>query len=629
LLKNHERERSVAQIHDRSCDTAKEEQPEDAWNAQRRKAGTDMENMLQEPDANSTPQAEAQSSLLGIVADFRPDLAFPTLTEEMLQRLRPYGQSEAIPANTTLYTYGDRLIDLFVILEGGIDVCLPATNGNTAVFARHRKHNFTGEFNLLNTQRSLVEAHTAMDSCLQRISRADLQRLMRAEGDIANLIVQAAIWRRIGILKEASGGVALVGSSDDAEVTLLRRFFVRNNYPFQHVEAPTEENPSAGDPAPEAPAVILSDGRILHRPTIPELADELGITELPDSELVYDVAVVGAGPAGLAAAVYAASEGLCTIVIEGLAPGGQAGTSSKIENYLGFPTGVSGQQLASRAQLQALKFGVHFAIARETISAEQVDGIHRLTLAGGIPVHARSVVIASGAQYRRLSVRNDTQFENRGLYYAATAMESIPCRDREVIVVGGGNSAGQASVFLSGIANHVHHIVRGGSLQRTMSQYLVSRIEGSSKISLYTHSEIEELEGNPGLEAVTWINRRTGATTAKPIRNVFVMIGAEPNSGWLFGTVQLDRKGFVLTGGANSFDGTPYATNVPGMYAVGDIRATSVKRIASAVGEGSVVISDVHQYLSDHRNEFSALPHSALAALRSAAPLRAAERLSL
>ena len=295
------------------------------------------------------------------------------------------------------------------------------------------------------------------------------------------------------------------------------------------------------------PAVVLSDGRTLHRPTITELADELGITELPDPQMIYDVAVVGAGPSGLAAAVYAASEGLCTIVIEGTAPGGQAGTSSKIENYLGFPTGISGQRLASRAQLQALKFGVRFAISRETITAEQMDGIHKLTLAGGISVCARSVVVASGAQYRKLSVENYGQFENRGIYYAATAMESLLCRENEVIVVGGGNSAGQAAVFLSGIAKHVHHIVRGKSLASTMSQYLISRIESSSRITLYTESEIVKLErrvfarsASPGS-----IARRASRRT-KPIGSVFVMIGAEPNSGWLFGTVSWTRRALFL-----------------------------------------------------------------------------------
>ena len=550
-------------------------------------------------------------------AEFRRDLAFPKLTEEMIGRLGPYGCEEVFPADAILYTHGDRQTDMFVVLEGGIDITFPVASGGTMVFARHRKLDFSGEFNLLNSQGAVVEARTISQTRLLRISRKELQRLMRAEGDIANLIVQATIWRRIGIVAEASTGVVLRGRADDAEMISLQRFFVRNIYPLRIVELPPEAGPATGEDS-LLPEVILSDGRVLTRPAITALADELGITELPDSEMTYDVAVVGAGPAGLAAAVYAASEGLSTLVIEGIAPGGQAGTSSKIENYLGFPTGISGQQLASRAQLQALKFGVHFAISRETVLVDQIDGIHKLTLAGGIPAYARSVVVASGAQYRKLSVSNYRQFENRGLYYAATAMESLFCRDEEVIVVGGGNSAGQAAVFLSGIAKHVHHIVRGPSLASTMSQYLISRIESSSHITLSTDSEIEKLEGNSFLESVTWTNRKTGETTVKPIGRVFVMIGAEPNSGWLFGTVKLDKKGFILTGGDIGFESTPYATSVPGIFAVGDVRANSVKRIASAVGEGSVAISDVHRYLTDHRNHFLTQPDSALAALRAA-----------
>jgi thioredoxin reductase (NADPH) len=554
--------------------------------------------------------------------DFRPDLAFPKLTEDMVQRLRAYGREESFPADTLLFTHRERAVDMFVVLDGEIEIRLQAENGISKVIANHRANDFSGELNLLNSQGSLVEARTTAPSRLLRIPRAELQRLMRAEGEIANLITSATIWRRIGIMGEATGGVTLLGHAGDPETTELQRFLVRNSYPHRVVEAPTENladpTVTGHDTEPTYPAIVLSDARILHRPTIAQLADELGITELPDPSLIYDVIVVGAGPSGLAAAVYAASEGLCTIAIESTAPGGQAGTSSKIENYLGFPTGISGQRLASRAQLQALKFGVRFAISREVITAEQVDGIHRLTLAGGIPVCSRAVVIASGAQYRKLSVENYAHYENRGIYYAATAMESLLCRENEVIVVGGGNSAGQAAVFLSGIAKHVHHIVRGKSLAATMSQYLISRIESSSRITLYTESEIVKLQGETSLECVTWVNRRTGESITKPIGSIFIMIGAEPNSGWLYGTVKLDKKGFILTGGTDGFEPTPYATSVPGMYAVGDVRANSVKRVASAVGEGSVVISDVHRYLADHRNTLAAEPNSALAALRSA-----------
>jgi thioredoxin reductase (NADPH) len=554
--------------------------------------------------------------------DFRPDLAFPKLTEEMVERLRFYGREESFPANVPLFTPGERQVDMFVVLDGEVDISLPTSNGESKIIAHHQRFDFSGELNLLTSQGSLVEARTVKVSRLLRIPRNELQKLMRAEGDIANLITSATIWRRIGILGEETSGIVLMGHANDAETTEIQRFLIRNSYPYRFVEAPAEEASLPGDDLSDnestLPAVILSDGRTLHRPTITQLADELGITELPDPEKIYDVTVVGAGPSGLAAAVYAASEGLCTIVIESTAPGGQAGTSSKIENYLGFPTGISGQRLASRAQLQALKFGVRFAISRETITAEQIDGIHKLTLAGGIPVCSRSVVVASGAQYRKLSVENYSKYENCGIYYAATAMESVFCREKEVIIVGGGNSAGQAAIFLSGIAKHVHHLVRGKSLASTMSQYLISRIESSAHITLYTQSEIVKLEGGSSLEYVTWINRKTGESTVKPIGSVFVMIGAEPNSGWLFGTVRLDKKGFILTGGTDGFESTPYATSVPGMFAVGDVRSKSVKRVASAVGEGSVVISDVHRYLADHRNTFAAEPNSALAALRAA-----------
>src|SRR5712664_1213685 len=576
--------------------------------------GTDMENNNDQIALGKAVETVADTLLKSLGSDFRWELAFPDLTEDMIARLQAYGNQESFPTGAVLYTHGDRKIDMFVVLEGEVEIYLPSTEGDAKVFARHRKHNFTGEFNLLNSQGALVEARTIAPSTLLRIPRTRFERLMRTEGDIANVIVAACIWRRIGIVKAASSGVILQGRSGDDQMMLLQRFFVRNNYPHRIVNVSAEE--TENDCAP-LQAVILSDGRTMRRPSIPELADELGITELPDPEMTCDVAVVGAGPAGLAAAVYAASEGLCTTVVEGMAPGGQAGASSKIENYLGFPAGISGQQLATRAQLQALKFGVHFAISREVITVEQLDGIYKLTLQGGHQVCALTVVVASGAQYRKLGVENYLKYENRGLYYAATAMESVLCRDQEVIVVGGGNSAGQASLFLSGIAKHVHHLVRGPSFAETMSQYLISRIENSSHITVYTESEIVALDGDRSLERVSWVNLSTGERTVKDLSAVFVMIGADPNTGWLFGTVRLDKKGFILTGGTDGFDKSPYATSMPGIYAVGDARANSVKRVASAVGEGSVVISYIHRYLADHRNQLSVRPNSTLAALRS------------
>jgi thioredoxin reductase (NADPH) len=534
-------------------------------------------------------------------ADYRGDLAFPLLSAEVLQRIASYGQEETVAKDTCLYTYGDRDTDMFVVLTGEIESRLLQRGGGFKVFRSLRAGDFSGELNLLNTQRTVAEARTALTSRILRISRTNLRALMRAEGDIANIIVSACIWRRIGMMDDPSMGVVLRGFAGDPDLLSLQRFLVRNYYPHRIEKLPTNEQPGKGPAITNMPEVTLLNGLILVRPTICDLADSLGITEVPEPQTIYDVTVVGAGPAGLAAAVYAASEGLSTIVVEGNAPGGQAGTSSKIENYLGFPTGISGAQLASRGHLQALKFGVRFAISRDVITTEQVDGFHRLILAGGTAVCARSVVIASGARYRKLNVMHEENFENRGLYYAATAMESMLCREREIIVVGGGNSAGQASIFLSSVAKHVHLIIRGSSLERTMSQYLISRIDNSPRITVYPETEIVSLEGEPALEFVTWINRTSGATTRRLISSVFVMIGAQPNSGWVYRTVKLDEKGFVLTGSAYGFDGTPYATSVPGIYAVGDIRADSVKRVASAVGEGSVVISNIHRYLARRR----------------------------
>lgn len=547
-------------------------------------------------------QAEDENLAQPTTFEFRRDLAFPRLPDDLVQRLRRYGEEVYLSGGTVLYSQGERNTAMFVVLEGGIDVFLSSSGDEASLFAHHGQNSFSGELSLLNSQRAVTTARTSTESRLLRISRSDLRTMMRAEGDIANIIVSAAIWRRIGINAQTSSGALLRGCAGDPELMSLQRFFVRNYYPHRIDEIAWNADLN-GDQNADLPAVVLPDGRTFTRPSIAVLADELGITESPDPETIYDVAVVGGGPSGLAAAVYAASEGLSTLVIESVAPGGQAGTSSKIENYLGFPTGVSGAQLASRGHLQALKFGVHFAISREVVSARLADGVHQLSLAGGKMVCSRSVVIASGAQYRRLSVKNQHDFENRGLYYAATAMESLLCHDREIIVIGGGNSAGQASVYLSGIAKQVHHIIRGPSLESTMSQYLISRIESSQHITLYTDTDIVELKGERSLEQVTWLSRNTGLATTRSISSVFVMIGAEPNTGWLFGTAKLDSKGFVLTGRDVGFDGTPYSTSVPGMYAVGDVRSDSVKRVASAVGEGSVVVSDLHRYLSDHRSK--------------------------
>ncbi len=539
---------------------------------------------------------------------FRPEMAFPPLTDAMIETIGAYASGFTEPAGTTLFARGERDTDLFVILEGNVTVYTGDEHNTNETVRDLGPHQFTGELNMLNDQPTLVSARTTLPSVLLRVTRGNLKRLMRAEGEIANLILQAFIWRRIGLASQAKVGVTLVGHEGEAETLKLQRFLRRNGYPHHVASVETYESssPLSLREADTWPAVVFSDGRSLHRPKVSQLADELGISELPDKSTVYDVAVVGAGPAGLAAAVYASSEGLSTVVIEGIAPGGQAGTSSKIENYLGFPTGISGQRLANRAFVQALKFGVRFAVSREALTLEFDQDAHRITLEEDISLCSRAVVIATGAQYRKLPLENFDKFENQGIYYAATGMETAYCHDKEVVVVGGGNSAGQAALFLAQTAAHVYIMVRGKSLAATMSQYLLSRIEESRHITILTETEIVSLEGRTHLEHVTWMNRRDGSETTKAIQDLFVMIGAQPNTSWLKGIVALDEKGFVITGGPQGFDGTPYATSTAGIFAVGDVRSASVKRVASAVGEGSVVISDVHRYLMLHKEALTA-----------------------
>ena len=535
---------------------------------------------------------------------FRPEMAFPCFTEDMIRCIRSYGAEAEYDNGTQVSTAGQREADMFVVLEGSINVYTNNDRTEPESLIILLPLQFTGELNLLNDQPPLVSARTSADHTrLLRISRQNLRQLMRAEGDIANLITQAFIWRRIGLVSQGKTGVVLFGNEGEAETLKLQQFLSRNGYPYRLVQ--DEPGASADSSVPlrrdpkDSPAIGLSDGRVLYRPAIPSLADELGITEIPDASAIYDVAVVGAGPAGLAAAVYAASEGLSTVVVEGIAPGGQAGTSSKIENYLGFPTGISGQRLAHRAWVQSLKFEVRFAIAREAIALEPEASFHRLTLAEDIRFCGRSLIVATGARYRKLQVQNLDKFENQGVYYAATAMEAAFCGNNEVVVVGGGNSAGQAALFLSHRAAHVYLMIRGRTLAQTMSQYLLSRIETSPRISVLTETEIVSLGGDSHLNEVTWMDRRSGVETCKRIDSVFLMIGAEPNTQWLNRLINLDEKGFVKTGGPAAFEQTPYATNLPGIYAVGDVRSGSVKRVASAVGEGSVVISDVHRYLAE------------------------------
>src|ERR1700761_1167536 len=409
------------------------------------------------------------------VPKFRPDLAYPTLTDQMLARIRGYGQEFTYDPGTKLFERGGRKVDLFVVVRGSVEVFVPRHDGTEEILYSLGPGQFSGGLDIFTSQRTLASGRTTTECTVLRVPRPELRRLMRFEGDIGNLIMQAAIWRRLGLVANLKSGVVLLGEPDHAETLLLHRFLIRNGFPCKVSDSHGRRE--------KTPSLILDDGRMLERPSISELADELGITEQLEPDCIYDVTVVGAGPGGLAAGVYAASEGLTTLVVEGIAPGGQAGTSSRIENYLGFPTGISGQRLGHRAHMQALKFGAHFAISRNVVSLKQKGSIHQLVLAGGETVCTRSVVVATGAMYRKLDIADYSRFENCGVFYAATAMESLLCAAQEVVVVGGGNSAGQAALYVSGIASHVHLIVRAKSLSITMSQYLVSRIEGSDRIT--------------------------------------------------------------------------------------------------------------------------------------------------
>jgi thioredoxin reductase (NADPH) len=529
---------------------------------------------------------------------------FPRVTPEMAARISAYGSEERLPDGTPVFTRGERSVDFFFVLEGAIEIFDLDDEGRPHVFTVHGERQFTGELDLFNDRQILVSGRTRGDSRVVRVRRADFRRMVSSETDIGEIIMRAFILRRVGLIRHAQGGVVLIGAGHGADTLRLQRFLTRNGYPHRLLDVNTDPDArgflECFQLTPDQLPVVIAPGeRVLRNPSTASLADDLGLSETVDAAHAYDVAVVGAGPAGLAAAVYAASEGLETVVLEALAPGGQAGTSSKIENYLGFPTGISGQALAGRAQVQAQKFGARLIISRAVTGIDCESTPYRLSLEDGRTVSARAVVIATGARYRKLDVPQLARFEGQGIHYAATAMESSLCGGEEVVVVGGGNSAGQAAMFLARTVSHLHLLVRSGGLAATMSDYLVRRIQSSPRITLHTHTEITALDGDTLLRRVTWVHKPTGDITTRDIGNVFVMIGAEPNTEWLNGCLELDGKGFIQTGLAP--DGhalaSPYATSRPGIYAVGDVRSGSVKRVASSVGEGSVVVQAIHGFL--------------------------------
>ncbi|MGO7188307.1 FAD-dependent oxidoreductase [Rhizobium brockwellii] len=522
----------------------------------------------------------------------------------MVQRAWRYGRRETVDGGQYLYRVGDRNVDLFIILDGEVDILESDGRGGHGLITTHQANQFTGELDQLSGRAVLVCAKVARPTIVLRIPRSSMLSMVRAEPDIAEIMMRAFILRRARLQHSAEGGTLILGSENSADCLRIRSFLLRNGYPHRLVD--TDKDPDARQALDlfdiseaSLPVVVIEGQTSVSRPTNRDLAEILGIAETFEADHIYDVVVVGAGPAGLAAAVYSASEGLDTIVVEAFGPGGQAGTSSKIENYLGFPMGVSGQGLASRAQVQAQRFGARLVVARAAKRLECTSHPFKVELDDGQVISARSVVVASGARYRRLNVPGIELFEGQGVHYAATALEGRLCAGSDAVVVGGGNSAGQAAVYLSARARHVHILIRGNGLSDTMSDYLVQRIMQSSSITLHTRCSVTALEGSGRLELVRWACE-DGRDIAQPAANLFLMIGALPNTDWLEGCVNLDRNGFVVTapGAEELQEFGQYVTSRPGIFAVGDARSKSIKRVASSVGEGSVVVHSIHSWLA-------------------------------
>jgi thioredoxin reductase (NADPH) len=548
------------------------------------------------------------------VAEERTAEMYPKLTDAQIERIRAVGHERAMHAGEIVFEQGEESTKFFVVLDGEIQVVHPYGDLEHPVVV-HGPGQFTGELTVLAGRRSLVRGRATKATRVLELDRAALRTIVATDAEISEILMRAFILRRVGLITAGLGDVVLLGSRHSAGTLRLQEFLTRNGHPHTTIDVDTDPGAQAmleqfHVAASDVPIVICRGQRVLKNPSIVELADCLGYTPLLDGERLRDVVVVGAGPGGLAAAVYGSSEGLDVLVLESSAPGGQAGSSSKIENYLGFPTGISGNALAARAFTQAEKFGTDIAIARTAVKLECNRRPYRIQLDGGESVLARTVVIASGARYHKPDIENLAKFEGVGIYYSATAVEARLCADDDVIVVGGGNSAGQATVYLARAARNVYVVVRR-SLAETMSRYLIRRIEDTPNVKVFVQTEIVGLEGETELERVTCQHNATGERTTRQVSHVFMMTGASPNTEWLHGCVCVDDKGFVKAGA----DLTPhdlgearwplarppyhFETSLPGVFAVGDVRSTSVKRVASAVGEGSVSIQLVQRVLAE------------------------------
>ncbi len=542
----------------------------------------------------------------------RLDHIFPVLTAAQIARIAPHGSRRAVAPGEVLIEIGQKVVPFFVVVSGEVHVVRMDCDDEQLIVV-HGPGHFTGESNMLTGRRSLARLRVTVAGEVIELEREALLALVQTDAELSEILMRAFILRRGELVAGGYGDVIVIGSVHCSGTLRVKEFLTRNGHPHHYIDL--DRDPDAqelldrfGVTAADVPVLICRLEVVLRNPSNAEIAECLGFNEAIDRAHVRDLLIVGAGPAGLAAAVYGASEGLDVLVIEGNTPGGQAGSSSRIENYLGFPAGISGLDLISRAWAQAQKFGAQITTATGAAHLVCDQGQrYEVVMADGVRVRAKAVVIASGAEYRKPSLENLARFEGAGVYYAATAMEAQLCQQEEIIIVGGGNSAGQAAVFLAEAAKHVHILVRGEGLAATMSRYLIRRIEEHPSITVRTQAEIVELGGDGRLESVRVRDNRTGTSELQNVRHVFMMTGARPNTAWLEGCVATDDKGFIKTGTDLSPDDLaawplarpPYLleTSRPGVFAVGDARSSNIKRVASAVGEGSIAVAFVHQVL--------------------------------
>ena len=558
---------------------------------------------------------EADQNIPAATAFPRFEQTFPALTADEIERMRRFGEVRRYAHGEALFETGKVGPGMFVLLSGHVAITRRDGLGHVTPVIEQGPGQFLAELGQLSGRNALVDGHAEGEVETLLIPPERLRALLIAEADLGERIMRALILRRVSLIRGGAGGPVLIGPSDSAGVVRLQGFLTRNGYPHKLLD-PDADPDAAGLIARHAPShadwplVVAPDGTVLRNPTESELARAMGMIRTLPKDKVYDVAVVGSGPAGLATAVYAASEGLSVAVCDTRSFGGQAGASARIENYLGFPTGISGHALTARAFNQAQKFGAEVMIPVEvkSLDCSKGDGAFGLELDNGDVLRSRSVVVASGARYRRPEIENLASFEGRGVWYWASPIEARLCANQDVVLVGGGNSAGQAAVFLSGHARQVRMMIRGGGLGASMSRYLIERIEAAANIDLIFNAEIVGLQGgrDGSLERVRWRSRLSGEESSFDIHNLFLFVGADPATGWLEGCgVRVDRAGFVVTGSAGGKSegegrlASALETSVPGVFAVGDVRSGSVKRVGGAIGEGAQVVAALHGYLGD------------------------------